>query len=250
MKKLNSNAAFLICAVLFLAGCGARLDPMFGKHIKAADRAIEQAKSRGVDKRCASKFQAVVKLRNDAEKTYMVCNYYQAKVMTQQVVDRANALQCLPKVAAKPAPRVVKKVVKDSDGDGVLDNKDQCPGTPKGARVDARGCWVLSGLRFDTNEAAIKPQFRRILDEAAQVMSENPDMRIEIQGHTDSRGSYSYNQRLSERRAKSVRAYLISLGIAASRLTAVGFGESMPAASNATTGGQDQNRRVEMKPIY
>lgn len=260
MRKSRYVKTAILGISLLAAGCGARMDPLFGPYIRAADQAIENARQKGAQQNCPDKLQALVKQRDDAEKTYMACFYYKAKGMMQQVVNEANALDCAPpKPAAapappppapKPAPKPAPPVAKDTDGDGVLDPQDQCPGTPKGARVDARGCWVLSGLRFDTNQSAIKPQYRSILDEAAQVMVENPGMRIEIQGHTDSRGSDRYNQGLSERRAKSVRAYLISLGVPASRMTAVGFGESKPAATNDTADGRSQNRRVELKPIY
>ena len=137
----------------------------------------------------------------------------------------------------------------DTDGDGVYDYRDQCPGTPKGARVDERGCWVLSGVYFDTAKWDIKPASYAVLDEVISVLKKNPEVKVEIQGHTDNRGSSAYNQKLSERRAKSVMEYLVKNGIAAGRLSYEGYGPSRPVASNATPEGQAKNRRVELKPV-
>ena len=81
-------------------------------------------------------------------------------------------------------------------------------------------------------------------------MRKNPSMSVEIQGHTDSIGSDEYNQKLSERRAQSVLEYFVGQGIAKNRLTAVGYGESQPIASNETEAGRAKNRRVQLKPIY
>jgi OOP family OmpA-OmpF porin len=80
-------------------------------------------------------------------------------------------------------------------------------------------------------------------------MKANPDVKVEIQGHTDSRGSLALNERLSQQRAEAVRDYLIGQGIAAERLTARGYGPHNPIASNETADGRAQNRRVELKPL-
>jgi OOP family OmpA-OmpF porin len=138
----------------------------------------------------------------------------------------------------------------DSDGDGVTDDKDQCKATPKGARVDDRGCWVISDIRFDFNKADIKPVYYPDLDEVVTVMKDNPLLNILIEGHTDSIGTEEYNQRLSERRARSVKEYLVLKGIASNRMTAMGFGESRPIASNETEEGRAKNRRVQITPVY
>jgi len=138
----------------------------------------------------------------------------------------------------------------DTDGDGVYDYQDKCPGTPKGAHVDDRGCWVLEGLYFDTNEAEIKARGYAILQEVVEVLEMNPGVRVEIQGHTDNRGSESYNQQLSERRARAVRDFLIEAGIDADRLTARGYGESKPAVPNTSDANMAKNRRVQLNPIY
>ena len=137
----------------------------------------------------------------------------------------------------------------DTDGDGVPDYLDECPGTPKGASVDQRGCWVISEALFDFNKYEIKPDFYPHLDEIVTVLKENPDLVIEIQGHTDNVGSTQYNKKLSENRAKAVKKYLIKKGISNQRLIAVGFGFSRPRTNNRSEEGRALNRRVELLPV-
>ena len=137
----------------------------------------------------------------------------------------------------------------DSDGDGVPDYLDKCPGTPIGARVDERGCWVLKDVRFDIGKATIRPESYAILNEVVDIMDKNPELKIEIQGHTDSTGSAELNRMLSQNRAASVLEYFASEGIDRTRLTCRGFGMDNPIASNATADGRAKNRRVELNPI-
>ena len=138
----------------------------------------------------------------------------------------------------------------DTDGDGVPDYLDQCPGTLKGVQVDEKGCPLSMTLHvnFDFDSADIKPGFKPELDKAAEFIMKYPDVpQINIEGHTDSQGAAAYNQQLSLRRAQAVRDYLIAnYPIQAKRLVAVGRGESMPVADNATEAGREQNRRVEI----
>ncbi len=150
----------------------------------------------------------------------------------------------LAKAAPKPAP-----VRLDSDGDGVYDDQDKCPNTPTGAQVDSRGCWVLAGVRFDTDKSDIKAEYYPILDEVVAILQNNQSLQLAIEGHTDNRGSAEYNQRLSEDRAESVMNYLVSNGIDGSRLSSRGYGFSQPAATNETAAGRQLNRRVELRPI-
>lgn len=103
------------------------------------------------------------------------------------------------------------------------------------------------GITFDTGRANIKPNFNAVLDDIANVMIKYPETKIEVQGHTDNVGNNADNLRLSELRAQSVRSALSSRGVSSSRITAIGFGESMPVASNDTTSGREANRRVEIK---
>ena len=139
----------------------------------------------------------------------------------------------------------------DLDGDGVLNEHDKCPNTRPGAVVDLDGCEVeavieLPGVYFDFDKATLKPEAKVVLNEAAALLSQHERVVVEVAGHTDSSGSDAYNQGLSERRANSVRDYLVEKGVRASRLSAKGYGESMPVASNDTKEGRAENRRVEL----
>lgn len=141
----------------------------------------------------------------------------------------------------------------DSDGDGVVDSKDACPGTPKGTKVDAKGCEIkpraisLSGIYFRHDSAELKDESIAVLNATAQTLKANPGVSVEIAGHTDSQGDAGYNQNLSDRRANAVRDYLISQGVNGSRLTAAGYGEKQPVADNNSADGRAKNRRVELR---
>jgi OOP family OmpA-OmpF porin len=154
----------------------------------------------------------------------------------------------LKKAPPKPAP-VEKVVILDSDGDGVPDNLDKCPGTPKGAKVNADGCWVIANVLFDFDKSNIKPQFSHLLDEVAVVFQNNPGLRAQIEGHTDSIGTEAYNLKLSMRRANAVIDYLVRKGVGKHRLSAEGFGFSQPIATNETAEGRALNRRVQIVPV-
>jgi OOP family OmpA-OmpF porin len=109
--------------------------------------------------------------------------------------------------------------------------------------------WVLVGVNFEFNSTTLKPESYTMLYGAVQYLNQNPDIKIEIQGHTDNVGSESYNQQLSEKRAASVKEYLVSKGIGPARLTIKGYGESVPVADNNTPQGRTLNRRIEFKVI-
>ena len=114
-------------------------------------------------------------------------------------------------------------------------------------RETARGLIVnLSDVLFDTASATLKPGAREKLARVAGILSTHPDLHIEVEGHTDSVGGEDYNQRLSERRAESVKSYLLQQRIAPAAVDAEGFGEGRPVATNDTAAGRQQNRRVEL----
>jgi OOP family OmpA-OmpF porin len=140
----------------------------------------------------------------------------------------------------------------DGDGDGVVNSKDRCPNTRAGARIDVYGCEIkekieLPGVEFELNSDKLRPESTRILNDAAQTLKNNPDIRVEVAGHTDSTGAAAYNQSLSQKRAASVQAYLTARGVDGSRMTAKGYGEAEPIADNSTREGRQRNRRVELK---
>jgi outer membrane protein OmpA-like peptidoglycan-associated protein len=102
------------------------------------------------------------------------------------------------------------------------------------------------GINFDTDSDHIKDESKPTLDKIVELLKAKPDLKLSIEGHTDSTASAEYNQRLSERRAAAVSAYLVAAGIDGSRLSSVGFGASRPVATNDTALGRAQNRRVEL----
>jgi len=152
----------------------------------------------------------------------------------------------------------------DSDRDGVLDYQDRCPDTPRGTKVDAKGCpipvatlgavtaagtYVFKDIQFENNKSDLKASSYPTLNEIVEALKARPELKVEIQGHTDSRGSHDYNVGLSQRRAESVRAYLESKGIDGARMVPKGYGPDRPIATNDTAQGRASNRRVELKPI-
>jgi len=142
----------------------------------------------------------------------------------------------------KPVPIAPK----DSDGDGVVDAKDDCPDTMTGAEVNKSGCITLVDLKinFDFDKSDIKDVYSSRIEEFAKVMKKYKNLTATIEAHTDWVGTDAYNQKLSERRAASAVKALNDLGIKDSRLTSVGYGETRPIASNETDEGRAENRRV------
>jgi len=119
---------------------------------------------------------------------------------------------------------------------------------PDAATIDQQLSSLLLGapVQFEVRSARIESGSYATLDQAAAIISTNPSLKFEIQGHTDSGGQASWNLSLSQSRAEAVRAYLIKRGVPADHLTAVGFGETKPIARNATPEGRAKNRRVEI----
>ncbi len=149
----------------------------------------------------------------------------------------------------------------DSDNDGVPDYLDQCPNTPPGVKVDVHGCPInatikLPNTHFAFNSAKLTAEDQQSLDDAAATLNKYPNIHALVAGYTDSIGTKAYNLKLSDRRAASVKEYLVAHGIDASRLTTHGYGEADPVAPNRINGhdnpaGRAKNRRVElhvMKP--
>lgn len=150
-------------------------------------------------------------------------------------------------VTAKPKPKVVAPV--DTDGDGVFDPSDACAHTPKGAKVDRRGCWTLMGIHFATGSSVIESSADAELDDVAKVMKANPGVEIRIDGYTDSTGSAALNAKLSQARADSAKAALVARGVPAAQLTTKGHGPANPAGDNATVTGRAENRRIEFTVV-
>lgn len=165
-------------------------------------------------------------------------------------------------VEAPPAPPPVPAT--DSDGDGIADPNDRCPTQPetRNGFDDEDGCpdelpvglkqvsGVIQGLVFRPFSAEILPSSHQVLNDAAKVLLDYTSLRLEIGGHTDPAGDPQANRLLSQQRADAVRQYLISRGVQAWRLMAVGYGSERPRFNNATPQGRAQNRRVEFTPLF
>jgi OOP family OmpA-OmpF porin len=156
----------------------------------------------------------------------------------------------------------------DEDADGVHDRRDTCPGTLANTPVNPNGCAikvypdapvqevvaapqdeviVLSDkVLFDFNSSTLTPAANQVLADISKRLTDSAIIGVLVKGHTDSVGSEAFNQQLSQRRADSVAAFLVSQGVAADKIKTEGFGESQPVADNATDEGRAQNRRVEI----
>lgn len=150
--------------------------------------------------------------------------------------------------------------VPDGDGDGINDEEDKCPTIPGVA--EQQGCpevkpeiikkveYAAKNVYFATGSAKLLSKSYKPLNDVAKILKENPDLKLDVSGHTDNTGKAEKNQVLSENRASSVKAYLVSKGIDESRLTSAGFGQDQPVADNKTAAGRAKNRRVELKVSY
>lgn len=130
-----------------------------------------------------------------------------------------------------------------------LDNPDSATETVKVPAPKEGEVKTLQGIFFATGQSDILPQSYNALKHLLETLQENPEMRIELRGHTDDQGTANFNMKLSETRATAVANYLIGKGIDAQRLTTIGFGESKPVESNATPEGRSRNRRVEYRVL-
>nr|WP_294877130.1 OmpA family protein [uncultured Pedobacter sp.] len=154
--------------------------------------------------------------------------------------------------------QAVEGLKKDSDGDGVSDQFDKCPGTPAGTAVDGSGCPLpkvtetapasnvtgFETIQFEFNSSVLKTEAYPTLDKLSSVLRENGG-KVAVNGYASSEGTAAYNLKLSKDRANSVKTYLVNSGVNASQVVTKGFGEANPIASNDTEEGRIQNRRVE-----
>ena len=150
--------------------------------------------------------------------------------------------------------------VPDRDKDGINDEEDKCPdvfgvaaqqGCPEiSAEVAKTVEYAAKNVYFATGSTKLLKQSYKPLDELVKVLNDNTSLKLKINGHTDNVGADDFNLKLSDGRAASVKAYLVSKGISADRLESEGFGETMPVADNKTAAGRSKNRRVEMKVFY
>lgn len=180
------------------------------------DKAINEAEKSPGAKSCPDKIAQAKELAKEGVESYWQCRTKSGLAMLAKARQLAeDAERCGP-AAAKAVP---KEVI------------------------------VLKGINFAFNSSVLTPESKKILDEDQRIarLKAEPDIRVEVAGHTDSVGSAAYNKKLSERRAQAVVDYLVSKGVDPKRLKAVGYGKDKPIASNATEAGRAENRRVELQ---
>ncbi|WP_313514061.1 OmpA family protein [Sphingobacterium sp.] len=156
----------------------------------------------------------------------------------------------------------VDQLSKDSDGDGVSDKFDKCPGTPAGTVVDGSGCPIkfpepqqltdgttsgyFAPIQFEFDSSVLKTESYSTLDKLAKELKDS-NGSVSLDGYASAEGTEAYNMNLSKDRANAVKQYLVNAGVSASSINATGYGEANPVASNDTEEGRVQNRRVEIK---
>ena len=172
--------------------------------------------------------------------------------------DNDGIVDTLDQCAATPAGVLVDAngCPQDSDGDGVANYLDKCTATESNLKVDDKGCPIASQetvtidlqVNFDSNSDVVKPQYYSEISRVAEFMSQHKNTNVVIEGHTDTQGPAEYNRALSQKRAEAVAKVLVSeMKVAASRVTAVGYGEEKPLATEKTAADREANRRVVAK---
>jgi len=191
------------------------------------------------------------KVVSSKEKKAVLANVTIVELNKKMVTDASTGVY---KITLEPGTYTIKaeadKYVTDAKPGVVVKNKETTIQNFELIEKMIKGQVItLRGIYFDTGKATIRPESYPVLDDAVRVLNANAKVIVEIAGHTDSVGGDSYNMRLSDARANSVRTYLISRAIPPDRLIARGYGESMPVASNGTRDGRQMNRRIEFRVL-
>ena len=224
MNGRASKSIFFILSILslmILIGCSGyvySLKKGVGFHpveLINADKAIADAQKAGKDKQCPKEFAEAKGLRDKAWDVYWSCRTKEAIEIAKEAISKTNALCPTPPPPPKPAPKVIDRMT------------------------------LL--LHFDFDKAVIKDADKAELNRAISFIKKYPDAHVKLEGHTDSKGSEDYNQRLSERRAGAVQQYIVKEGgTKESKITSAGYGELKPVDTNNTDEGRAKNRRVEV----
>ncbi len=196
---------------------------------RETESAIAAAEKSPGAKHCPDKIAKAKELARQGVETYWACRTAEAMsklAEARKLAKEAEACQPPPPPPPPPAP-------------------PKAPPPPPPPKKEISLKWVY----FDFDKYVLTPKAKATLDEAAAILKENPSLVVELAGHTDAIGTDSYNKALSEKRSKAVLDYLVSKGIAASRLKMVAFGEAKPVAPNNTEEGRAKNRRVELRII-
>ena len=207
----------------------------YPKELPQADRAVEAARQAGKDKECPQEFKEAEDLKNKAYEVYVACMDQEAIDLANKATNKANAL-CPPKPEAKPE---VKPEVKP-------ETKPAPMSAPQAEQKEVS----LENVHFDFDKATLTSEAREILDKNIQLLKENPELKVTIEGHACQHGPAKYNMRLSERRAEAVKEYLVKGGIQTDRLSTIAYGktrplyEQKPTPRNKNSWQMKANRRV------
>jgi len=255
MKGVDLRRVFIVVIIAylsFLLGCtGMVAAPKHGiwfyhKELPEADRAVEAARSAGKDKECPEAFKAVEDLKNKAYETYWSCRVKDAIEIAKDATNRAKALCAeAPSAVCPGAPTAVTgepgtptPVTKEPGAPSPMVKETVCPmGVEK----------LTLTVNFDFDKSNIRKVDIVKLQEAINFIKKHPGAKVRLEGHTDSMGTDEYNQKLSERRAESVKKYLTKEGAVNKKMiSTIGYGKTRPIASNDTEEGRAKNRRVEI----
>jgi outer membrane protein OmpA-like peptidoglycan-associated protein len=212
-----------------------------------ADRDLDEARNAGKDKECPAEFNAAKDMVDKAYEVYMACRTQEAIDIAQEAIGQIKAL-CPPKPVAEMKPEPKPEPVPTPA-------PEPTPPTPPPAPVVEPVKIILEDIHFDLDKSTLTKEAQTILKRNIQVLKENPNMKIVIQGHTSAIATEEYNQALSERRAKSVEEFLVKEGgIAPGRLSEIGYGETRlekpePNPELKESEAAQTNRRVVFKII-
>ena len=209
-----------------------------------ADQALSEARAAGKDKECPAEFNAAKDMVDKAYETYMACLDKEAIAMAEKATGKIKAL-CPPKAVAeaKPEPKPAPVPAKPEP------TPPPPPPPPAAESVKI----VLEDIHFDFDKATLTKAAREILARDIATLKENQGVKVQIEGHTCAHGAEDYNMALGERRANAVKEYLVSQGIAASRLTTISYGETrlamseIPTPKNKESKEAKTNRRVHFE---
>jgi outer membrane protein OmpA-like peptidoglycan-associated protein len=263
MKTREVTGLVILCFVLALfslTGCGK--SAYFGVRnqaigapddFAATETAIEKAERSPGAQYAPDKIAKARELGKKGVETYWACRTNEAMAMLADARDlarQAELAQAPPKPKPAPAPVAAAPAKpKPEPAPAVVAPAPAPAPTPVAVPPKPKRIVVLQGTQFAFDSAELTPEARGTLNENAAVLERETDVKVMIEGHTDSIGPETYNQGLSERRAKAVEEYLISKGISADRLEIMGYGPSNPIAANDTKEGRAMNRRVELKVL-
>lgn len=243
-RKILRNGVFIVVLIssFFIFGCaGMEFAPREGsllwyypKELPEAHRAVEAAREAGRDKECPEEFEAVEKLKEDAYQKYWDCFDDEAIAMAKEATEKAKALcPVKPVPAPEPVPRP----------------------EPRPEPMPQPKEIMLEDINFEFDKATLTSTATMILERNIEILKENPQARIQIEGHACAHGTEDYNMALSERRAQASKEYLINNGISSDRISTISYGETrlalpeIPTPENKESREARANRRVHFEVI-